>query len=160
MRHCSVIVLALVVMACAACRPAEREAVRSQVGEIAKSLRHPPDSTVILTADDLIPPGSSETCHGSDRFYLIGSPLSQEEIRLHYDAQLSSETWLNTGNERDHSSWSRSNGRYSQALSIVFRGSLIEYLPSYREAIPSARAQFPTVYVLGIIVYTGNTCKG
>jgi hypothetical protein len=160
MRHCSMIVLALAVVACAACGPAARNAVRSQVGEIAESLRHPPESTIILTVDELMPPGSSEICHGADRFYLIGSPLSEEEIQAHYDAQLGGEKWSNKGNDRDHSSWSRSNGRYSQALSIVFRNSLMEYLPSYREAIPRARAQFQTVYVLGIIVYTSDTCKG
>lgn len=160
MTHCRAIALALVVMVCAGCRPAGRDVVRSQVSEIAESLRHPPGSTVILTVDELIPPGSSETCHGSDRFYLIGSPLSEEEIRLHYDAQLSSEKWSGTGNERDHSSWSRSSGRHSQALSIVFRDSLMEHFPSYREAISRARAQFQTVYALGIIVYTSDTCKG
>lgn len=152
---CFFVVVALI---CTGCSWAGRDAVRSQVRQTADKLSHPTGSVIVLTVDDLLPAGSSETCFASSRDYLIGTSLSPADIYDHYNRQIGSD-WVRV-TDPNHPIWSMDVGRFGQTISILYRDSALEANSKYRDTVMTARTQYSTTYVLYIGVVTADTCKG
>lgn len=150
--------LIAVALLCTGCSWVGREAMRFQVRETASRLAHPPESVAVLTVDNFAPEGSSDTCFSSDKFILIGSPLSSADINDYYNRQFGPEWTRESG--PDYNTWLRDDSLLSRSVTVRYRNSVLEYHPPYREAVIRARAQYSTTYVLGFISYTTNTCKG
>jgi hypothetical protein len=141
------------------CSWVRRDQVQSQVREMASKITHPPDSIVVLTADDLMETGNSETCLGSDKFFLIGATMSRLSINDYYSHQFDG-SWSVLNGPEDHKAWSKTDGGLTIYVSIEYKNSLLESVKQYREAVIVARAQYSASYVLVIGSTTSDSCKG